>query len=391
MKLTAREAMIALDKFCEDQNYKGYSLYDSHNSSIPFKRFGVTISFLINQVIKRSPINIRSLIGVEKGINPKGYGLFLHIYSMHKKLDINPKSAEKKARTFFSWLKENSSKGYSGKCWGYNYYWPKKDGSDVPAYTPSVVVTGFVARGILEYYEAFNDTEAITLLEEACNFVLNDVHLYKGDDGYCFSYTPVKKDLTINASLLAAEILAYTDFLKSETKYSELVNQVVKFTLEHQNKDGSWYYSHDYISRSPKKQIDFHQGYVIESLYRLQKYYDLNSKKEVEEAIKKGLSYYRNNQFDKDGWAYWRLPSKWPVDIHNQSQGIITFSIFKKYSEEYLPFANRIAEWTIKNMRGKSGNFFYQKWPLLNNKVNYLRWNQAWMLLALTILIGESE
>ena len=41
-----------------------YSLFDSHNSFIPFAKFGHTISFLSNQIIKRSPINIRKFIGI---------------------------------------------------------------------------------------------------------------------------------------------------------------------------------------------------------------------------------------------------------------------------------------------------------------------------------------
>lgn len=40
-------------------------------------------------------------------------------------------------------------------------------------------------------------------------------------------------------------------------------------------------------------------------------------------------------------------------------------------------------------MQGSKGNFYYQKWPLVTNKLNYMRWNQGWMLLALTTLLKE--
>ena len=80
------------------------------------------------------------------------------------------------------------------------------------------------------------------------------------------------------------------------------------------------------------------------------------------------------------------MPKKWPVDIHNQSQGIITFSIFKDYDPSYLDFSKKIADWTIENMKDKKGNFYYQKWPFLTNKTSYMRWNQGWMLLALLTL-----
>ncbi|MBL6729988.1 MAG: terpene cyclase/mutase family protein [Bacteroidia bacterium] len=381
-----------LIQFCAEERYIGYSLYDSHSSPIPFKKFGRIPSFLINQVVKRSPINFRPLIGVKKDINPKGYGLFLHSYSLLSNHNIlDHKEVEEKAHFFFDWLKNNPSKGYSGNCWGYNYYWPKKDGSDVPAYTPSVVVTGFIARAFLAYYESFKNYEVKDALESCTAFVLNDVHLYKGDDGYCFSYTSVKKDLTVNANLLAAEVLAYSDFVNKDSKYTEYIEEVLKFTLHHQNDDGSWYYSFDFESRKPKKQIDFHQGYVLESLLRLYKYTNIEMSSEAKNKIKKGLSFYYEQQFHKDGWCYWRFPKKWPVDNHNQSQGIITFSLFKDYDDRFLPFAEKIADWTIENMQDKRGNFYYQKWPLLTNKVNYMRWNQAWILLALATYLNERE
>ena len=101
-----------LHKYCELYKYKGYSLYDSHNSPIPFVKLGKNLSFLINQINKRSPINFRPLLGIKKGINPKGYGLFLHAYSLLSASDtINRQEAIKKAHFFFDWLINNPSSG----------------------------------------------------------------------------------------------------------------------------------------------------------------------------------------------------------------------------------------------------------------------------------------
>jgi hypothetical protein len=387
MTTVVRSSINKLHNFCNAERYVGYSLYDSHNSPIPFKKFGVLPSFIINQIIKRSPINFRPLLGINKGINPKGYGLFLHAYTKLSGLDIiDSEEAADRAHYFYNWLIDHPSSGYSGYCWGYNYHWPKKDGHDVPAYTPSVVVTGFVARALLAYYEAFKAESVRKILKSASEFVLNDVHLYKGDDGYCFSYTPVVPDLTVNANLLAAEVLAYSDYVNGENEHREYIAEAIRFTLNNQNTDGSWYYSFNYNTRKPKNQIDFHQGYVLESLYRLAKYSGIEDPYK-DCTFQKALDFYYTKQFDRQGRAYWRLPSKLPIDIHNQSQGIITFSTLKDYNQAFLPFARLIAEWTIKYMQGSGGNFYYQKWPIITNKVNYLRWNQAWMLLALTTLM----
>ncbi len=378
----------SLHDFCIKEEFKGYSLYDSHNSIIPFQKLGRKISFYSNQIIKRSPLNFRPLIGVQKGINPKGYGLFLNAYVKMKLIGslLDEELLDNLNHKFFNWLVENASKGYSGYCWGYNYDWPKKKGKMIPAYTPSGVVTGFISRAIFSYFNVYKVDKAKKIISSAASFVINDLYLSDTKYGLCFSYTPLERDLTINANLLAAEILAYDDYLNNKQEHLDLIKGALEFTKSLQNEDGSWFYRYDIKTFEPKKQIDFHQGYVLETLANILKLYSI--KEDVyEKCINKGLEYYYKNQFSSDGAGYWRFPSKWPIDIHNQSQGIITFSRFSDKDEKYLTFAKRIAEWTINNMLGPRGNFYYQKWPFLTNKVNYLRWNQAWMLSALTTLL----
>ncbi|MFT7054891.1 MAG: hypothetical protein ACJAR3_000518 [Roseivirga sp.] len=382
-----KDHLFKLQKYCAAQHYKGHSLYDSHNSVIPFEKFGHHISFLTNQVVKRSPINLRKVLGVKKSINPKGMGLLLHSYSLmqeHKLLDID--GLELATTEIFEWLYQNHSKGYSGKCWGYNYDWPRSDGSLFRAYTPSVVVTAFIARGLMAYYKVSGEPRVKELIKSACEFVKKDIHCTLLEDSRCYSYTPVQKDLVVNANLLAAEIFAYDDYLSGEKKYVKEVKEVLAYTLSTQNSDGSWYYSHSPKTGDPKKQIDFHQGYVVDSLDILCQLYQLNDVS-YQEALRSGIHYYKSNQFDKEGFCYWRTPKIWPVDIHNQSQGIITLTRFKALDDSYLPFAKVILNRTINNMQSNEGYFYYQKYAWFTNKTNYFRWNQCWMLLAQTKLL----
>jgi hypothetical protein len=106
-----------------------------------------------------------------------------------------------------------------------------------------------------------------------------------------------------------------------------------------------------------------------------------------EDALKKGMSFYLENQFYPSGQSLWRLPKVYPVDIHNQSQGIITFNKLKDYHPEAREFAKKIAVWTIDNMQAKDGHFYYQKFKTHTHKISYMRWSNAWMFLALSHLI----
>ena len=377
-----------LQTYCESENFIGYDPYDTLNSFINFKMFGKWGGPIAIQIQKRNPINIRPLIGVKKGTNPKAIGLFLKSYSL-----LYNKTREtqylKKAEWFFNWLNTNYSGGYSGKCWGYNFDWANPN-DYTSASTPSVVVTSFVVDGLFEYYKATKNNNAKEAIISASKYILQDIPITNFEEGICFSYTSLSKDCCYNASLLAAEVLAKTDYINNSLSNERIIEQAINFVLAKQHENGEWWYSYNPETNNERKQIDFHQGFILTSLFNLN---NLRKKpdKRVVEAIKKGLHYYKNYQFFPSGRSLWRIPKKWPIEIHNQSQGIITFSKLKEFDQDQNKFEETIAHWTIRNMQSKNGFFYYRKTPLFTNKISYMRWSQAWMFLALTELLVNND
>jgi uncharacterized protein YyaL (SSP411 family) len=223
----------------------------------------------------------------------------------------------------------------------------------------------------------------------ASKYILNDLPRTKLDTGISIAYTHLSKGCCYNASLLGAETLAKAYWLTREKRYLDVAKEAVAYVLSMQKADGSWYYSFNPENKTERKQIDFHQGFVLMSLHNYQKYAD-DKNPAIETAIKNGLVFYKKNQFFDDGRSLWRLPKEYPTEIHNQAQGIITFSELAHLDDSYLNFANTIAEFTVQNMQHKSGYFFYQKHHSYTIKIPYIRWSQAWMLLALTTLYTKS-
>jgi len=383
-----KESFIKLEKYIEKEHFKGYDPYDTLNSWIPFKLIGKWGPILATQFQKRNPVNIRSLIGIKKENNPKAMGLFLQSYSI-----LYRKTGEKiyleHAKYFYHWLVNNYTNGYSGICWGYNFPWATST-KYYPVYTPSSVVTGFVIRGIYEYYKVSNDKTALEIIFSATRFIRKDLKWTKDETGLCISYTPIIRDLCYNASLLGAEILAINYKLNCEENSRDQAIAAVNYVLDRQKTDGVWAYSTDINSGEDRMQIDFHQGYVLESIFNILNY-TIGKNQESENSLKRGLQYYRNIQFFDNGKSYWRIPKEYPVEIHNQTQGIITFSRLWPYYPGGPNFANTIAAWTIENMQDDDGYFYYQKFKTHTNKISYMRWSQAWMLLALTNLITKDE
>ena len=376
-------AYTKLLNYLEKENYKGYDLYDTLNSRLPFHWLGKMGPLLAIQFQKRNPVNIRPLIGIKKEINPKAFGLFLQAFSIGYRKTSDEKYLVK-ARYFFNWLKDNSSRGYTGKGWGYNFPWLSSI-KYLPAYTPTAVVTGFVCRGIYKYYEVTKDAQAASLLVEAAEFVLDSLPVFSDQTGICISYSPVVKDACYNASLLGAEILARAYSINGNEDLRKMAVKACDFVISRQKEDGRWNYSMDLETGEERSQIDFHQGYVLESLYEIKNLCGLDLR-QIDQAMRKGLEFYFAEQFFKDGRSRWRWPRNWPVDIHNQAQGIITFSRLKEYGEDYSSFAKTIANWTIGKMQNRNGYFYYQVHPNYKIRIPYIRWSQAWMLLALLTL-----
>lgn len=380
------QALSKLQAYVERERFKGYDPYDTLNAGVDFSRLGKWGSVLATQFQKRNPVNIRPQLGIEKGYNPKGMGLLLHAYAL---LYEQTQDEEKKATAefLFNWLRDNASQGYSGYCWGYNFDWasPVKY---LKAYTPSVVVTSFVGRGIFRYYQATRNPEALNVLQSACDFVMQDLPRLETRDGVCISYTPIMQDCCYNAGMLGAELLSSVYSITGEESLRDLAAQAVRFTVAHQHEDGRWNYSLDLDSISERKQIDFHQGFILDSLHAFMQHAGADAA--CQEALERGARFYREKQFDETGRAKWRLPKAWPADIHCQAQGILSFSKLAHLDGGYLPFAKKVAEWTITHMQDKDGFFYYRKGRVLTNKIPYIRWAQAWMMVALSELISRS-
>lgn len=372
-------ALHKLCKYVEVESFKGYDPYDILNSNINFNLLGKWGPPVATQIHKRNPVNLRRFLGIKKDFNPKGLGVFLKAYCNLYEVTKESRYLDK-ANWLFNWLSTNHSKGYSGYCWGYNFPWASSEEYN-PVFMPSVVVTSVVIDAIYTYYVLTKSEKAREIIQSSADYVLNDIPVTRYDAGHSFAYTHKSKGSCYNASLHAAEILARA---KSTGKVFDqnLIEDAVMYVIHQQKQDGSWYYSYNPAKDTERKQIDFHQGFILVSLYNIGLHVNLSRQKEVNRAVTKGLRFYWKRQFTSNGRSFWRLPRKYPVDIHNQSQGVITFAIYSQWDKSYLVRAETILDWTIEHMQDKSGYFYYRIHPWFIDKTPYIRWGQAWMLLA---------
>ncbi|MCK4426898.1 MAG: delta-aminolevulinic acid dehydratase [candidate division Zixibacteria bacterium] len=378
--------MQKLLNYCEEKDWKGYDPYDGLNTPwrkvLPLK--GKILRILLIQFLKRCPLNLRKLFLIKEDYNPKGLGLC--VSTLARLYEHSREERYKKlAYRFIDLLFKTQSKGYSGMCWGYNFDWQSK-AFFLPRYTPTVVATSFIANAFLDAYQAFKEQQFLKIARTSCDFICHDLNRTHVGKNFCFSYSPLDKTTIHNANILGAHLLARTASFTGEDELKKTAHNSIKFVIDHQNPDGSWYYG----TKPNHRWIDnFHTGFVLECLFE---YINLTSEFELKPNLERGLKFYQDNFFLADGTPKYYHDRIYPIDIHSCAQSIITLVKLGSVSKQNQELAEKVALWTLENMQDLQGYFYFQKKRFFTNRIAYMRWSQAWMIKALvTLLTGQEE
>jgi hypothetical protein len=380
---SVRESFEKLSAYCNTQEFKGYDPYDGLTSTF-FRTLPVISKNRLTRLIwiqafKKSTINLRPIIGIKKDFNPKALGLFLSGYvSLYK---INPvKEYLDKIIHFSDKILNLSTEGYSGQCWGYNFDWESR-AFFLPKYTPTIVVSSYVANALLDAYEVLSDKKLLNAARSTCDFILKDLNrTYDADGNYIYSYSKFDNSSVYNASLLGSRLLARVYSYTGESMLKEEAKKSVNYVCNNQNQDGSWPYG-----RLPFHQwIDsFHTGFNLESVSDYMRYTDDLS---FTSSLQKGFSYYISTFFTPEGVSKYYNNSTYPIDIHAPAQLIITVCKLGKLTNS-SELIHNVLNWTITNMQSKKGFFYYQVRKYYKIKISYMRWSQAWMFYAMSIYL----
>ncbi len=382
--------LTRLESYVRSMDYQGADPYDALNSSLLRSLPGKLPKVAVTQLFVYSPVDLRRAFDVKRSRNPKAVALFLSAYcDMFRAGMIEESAFSSAAEDLVQSLVASRSPGYHGSCWGFNFDW-----QDVTRFSkcglPTVVVSSFVGNALLDLYDLTGREEHLDLASGIVDFIQEDLSVYEDGDGICFSYTPIDRHVVHNASMLGAAFMARVSSVTGRRDLMEQATRAVDFTVAKQEADGSWAYSIEPSTGRKRMQIDFHQGFVLDALLD---YITFSGRSDARyaEALRRGAEFYRDRQFEPSGRSLWRLPQRWPVDIHHQAQGIITFSKLSARQPESLSVAANIARWTIENMQDPRGYFYHQRHERFVNRIPYMRWGQAWMMSALAKLAAASK
>jgi hypothetical protein len=199
------------------------------------------------------------------------------------------------------------------------------------------------------------------------------------------SYSPLDGTQIFNASLLAAETLASVGTLTGEPELCDLALRAARYVVRRQRPDGSWAYG---VERGQEWVDNFHTAYVLLSLARIAKACgDIDL--EIRPALQNGYTFWRERFFLADGWPKYYHDRLYPVDAHAAATAIITLLELRELDKGAPLVAEKIAAWTIRNLRDARGFFYYQRRRFYTVHTPYMRWTQSWMLYALARLLEE--
>jgi hypothetical protein len=324
------------------------------------------------------PMGMRRLFRVQPTLNAKAMGLFAKAYL--NLYDLDQHEAElNKAIACLNWLEANPSPGYSGPCWGYPFDWQ----STVLIHkgTPSSVVSWTVGDAFWKMYRTTGERRYLDICAGVCKFFVSDLHCDSpSPDRLCFSYTPVDRMHVLNATLFVGEFLIRVGHEIGNEDYKKTGMSATNYVVANQSLDGSW----AYFGQEDKRLVSidhYHTGFVLRLLRNIS---DVTGDQRYEAALKKGFEFYWNELFELSGLPRYFVEKTYPVDIHSVSEALICLASFDGRYRDTSERLHWILEWALNSMQDESGYFYFMKHERRTVKIPFMRWGQAWMLLALS-------
>lgn len=367
-----------LSRWVEQNDYRGYDVFDGLNAKLlrPMTFDNPLLRIVLQQGIRRFPVNLRPIFGVPKSHSTKAMGFFARGFIRLHQSTGDPIWAEK-AKFALQWLGDNISPGYTGACWG-NHFDYQSRSCYVAKGLPSVVWTSLIGHAFLDAYEHFQQESFLQMAASSCEHIKSDLGATREGNSACINYFPTTRHRVHNANTLGASLLARVYSHTRDESYRDLAEQALRFTAKHQQPDGSWYYG----DADNLTWVDnFHTGYVLDSF----KYYrDVTGDSRFDGHLLSGYRYWKDTFFLEDGTPRYYNHKTLPLDIQCSAQAIDTLVFFHDRDPGSLGLAEKVAQWTIRNMQDRSGYFYYRRYsPLLVNRTATLHWGQSTMLCAL--------
>lgn len=376
------EAARALEHAVASREFAGWDPYDALSSPL---LAGVARTPLLRRIaiqsLKRSPVNVRPLLGVRRQPHTKGLALFASAFARLAALDSDSTYGER-ARELAERVAARALQRPAGVGWGYDFDVQTRWGYYRRG-QPNAVVTAFCAQALLDVAALGPGAERLrALARDATAYATAELLVRDGDQCF-FAYFGGSRVAIHNASLLVAGLCSRCSARGSDAWTA--AESAVRYSLVRQRPDSTWPYGE---GRGLGWVDGFHTAYVLDALAD---WAERASDQHAAAAVRSGLDAYMGRLIDPDGAPRASLSSRHPLDIHAAASAISTLSRLSAYDQGSLAAASSVLTWTLEHMRRGDGRFAFQRHRFHRNAVPYVRWSDAHMMLALASYLAADN
>jgi hypothetical protein len=362
-------------------DYKAYEPADGNSSLLfPLTMGRVWPMRVLQQLVLRSPINLRPVLGVRRHTSAigRGYMAWCYLTMLRRDRDV---AVRDEAIACLTWLIQNRAPAVADFCWGDPYDYATRSGRR-PMGAPILIWTALVGQVFLDAFELLKDEQYVRVAESVGRWI-SALPREQTPTGCCLSYNAYKLESIHNSNAMGAAFLARLAARTGDQAAAWLAHEAMQYTCARQREDGSWWYGEE----TKYHWVDnFHTGYNISAL---KVYQDAVHDQTFESQLKNGFVYFKRHFFEADGRPRYFNNALFPIDIQCAAQAIETLVAMADHDPDALTIANRVASWTIERLQAPDGHFCYRDLGSFVVTTPMLHWGQGTMSKALAALINR--
>lgn len=387
-----KEILLAVNQSMAAERYRGWDPYDALSSPLlaAIARLHPWLGRASIHAVRLLPFNPRPLLGIPKADNPTALSLVIDAALNIAALQgtTKPPSRAKEAAAALLGLAcvDNPQELGWSRSFGFVTL-----GEAHPVGKPLTFLNARIGHSFLYLWEHTGDPALLGHVERIIRNILRIGRLFRNRGLTFIGYSGQENPrLVLNVSALTAWLfIRYLracdtrDINIDDNSLRAAAGALFDTVIHLQEKDGAWPYA--FTSEMARSgHVDFHQGFVVDAVLAAAAISDDPALcARLLRAYDAGLRFLATKQIDADGAFRWRYPRRYPIDIHNQAQGIISLS--RAPHSEFDHVLQRVVEFTIARFWDvRAGLFRYQLGRFCRRSTPYLRWSQAWMAFALS-------
>lgn len=297
-----------------------------------------------------------------------------------------------RAVQFLDVLEATRCQGYSRHAWGYPFDWVGVRWT-IKAETPLITTEPYVYEAFSYVFEMDKDEKWLRTMKSLARHVAEDyVDTETSAQGSRVSYTPPPEPDSggvVNASAYRAFMLTKAALDFSEETYRKQAQRNLNFVLESQNADGSWCYAMD----GERNFVDhFHTCFVLKALAKIER---LTGNQECTTSIERGVAYYVEHLFDRDGLPkpFSRAPrlTVYRRELYDYAECINLAILLRGRFPRLDRHLETVMEDLLDRWQEPNGSFRSRHLLLGWDKVPMHRWAQAQLFRSLCLLLASAK